>query len=295
MRIVLLGAGGQIGVELRRALAPLGEVIIPARCDFDLDQPLQLRQALVSVAPDVIVNAAAYTAVDAAETDRERASRINAEAPRAIGEAARQTRAFVVHYSTDYVFSGQRVRPYREDDPTDPLSVYGQTKRNGEIGLINSGAAFYLFRTAWVVSPRGRNFLRTILRLARERDGLTVVDDQIGAPTPASLIADVTAHGLRQRLSRCPDAPAAGVYHLTAAGSASWYDVACHIVAHASGVGLNLRLEAGQIKPIKTAAYGQIAPRPANSQLDTTRLTTDFGLVMPDWRDGIQWILEQLQ
>ncbi|MEX0429802.1 dTDP-4-dehydrorhamnose reductase [Spiribacter insolitus] len=295
MRIALLGASGQVGFELRRALAPLGEVVLPDRTECDLSDRGALRRGLMQLAPDAIVNAAAYTGVDDAETHREVAFRINGEAPGVIGEAARETGAFVVHYSTDYVFSGDRDRAYREEDPTSPLNVYGESKRLGEVRLAESGAAFYLFRTAWVISPRGRNFLQTILRLAAERDRLQVVSDQLGAPTSAALIADVTAHALHQRLSGRGSAEADGIYHLTASGSASWFEVARYIVETACGLGFDLRLAAEAIEPIRAAEYGQAALRPSNSRLDTTRLTSQFGLTTPDWRDGIHWALEQLR
>lgn len=295
MQIALLGASGQVGFELRRSLAPLGEVVVLDRSECDLSDPVVLHRVLVQLAPDAIVNAAAYTGVDGAETHREVAFRINGEAPGLIGDAARETGAFVVHYSTDYVFAGDRDRAYREEDPVDPLNAYGESKRLGEVRLAESGAAFYLFRTAWVISPRGRNFLRTILRLAAGRDRLQVVSDQVGAPTSAALIADVTAHALHQRLSGWGSAEADGIYHLTASGRASWFEVARYIVETACGLGFDLRLTAEAIEPIQAAEYGQTAARPSNSRLDTTRLTSQFGLTMPDWRDGIHWALEQLR
>jgi len=305
VKLLLLGANGQVGQELRDALKPLGEVAAATRSGVlddgvpclraDLGDADSLRTALDAARADVIVNAAAYTAVDCAEDEPELADRINHRAVDEIGAWAAENRALVVHYSTDYVFDGTATRPYSEDDPTAPLGVYGRTKLAGEDALRASGAEHLIFRTAWVYAAHGRNFLRTMLRLAAERDELRVVADQIGAPTPARWIARVTAQALAHRestVSGTGSAQATGTFHLVAGGRASWHDFASAIVAGAHARGLLVREL--RVVPIATADFPTRARRPAYSVLDCTRLKTAFGLELADWRVGLDDILDEL-
>ena len=300
MKFLVLGAGGQVGFELMRALVPLGEVIAATRdgsghtVDADLARADSLARALDAIAPDIVVNAAAYTAVDRAEDEPELADRINHRAVAEIGAWAAKSGAGVVHYSTDYVFDGAATHPYRETDPTAPIGVYGCTKRDGENALQASGARHLILRAAWVYAARGRNFLLTMLRLARERDALRVVDDQIGAPTPARLIADATAEALASwHVSlETRDARFDGIHHLASAGQCSWCDFATAIVHGAAVRGLIERAPA--VVPIRTSDYPTRARRPAYSVLDTERLAGAFGLQLPDWRAGLESVLDEL-
>jgi dTDP-4-dehydrorhamnose reductase len=295
-KILLLGANGQVGRELLRSLVPLGEVVAATRSGLlengapcavaDFDMPDTLPALIAQYAPDVVVNAAAHTAVDRAESEPEAAFRINAEAPARIAEACAARDALLVHYSTDYVFDGRGTRPYREDDPTAPLGVYGASKLAGERAIRESAARHAIFRTAWVYAAHGRNFMRTMLRLAAERDELRVVADQIGTPTPAALIADITAAVLRQGMRD------SGIWNLTAAGSTSWHGFAEAIVAGAHARGLLDRMP--RVVPIATADYPTPAARPACSVLDTTRLRADFGLDPPGWREGLGRVLNEV-
>lgn len=295
MRILLLGANGQVGHELRRSLAPLGEVIATTRngtldgIDGEIanfDQPASLPALVERISPGVVVNAAAYTAVDRAENEPEAAFRANAEAPRRLAEACAVRDALLVHYSTDYVFDGNGTRAYREDDPTGPLGVYGESKLAGERAIFASGCRHLVFRTAWVYGNHGANFMRTMLRLGAERDELRVVADQIGSPTPAALIADVTAKVIAKAASTT------GVFHLTAEGQASWHDFAEAIFEGAQRRGLLARVP--RVSPITTADYPTPARRPAYSRLDTTALQQAFGIVLPDWRQGLEYVLDGL-
>jgi len=293
MRILLLGGNGQVGSELRRSLAPLGEIIVGtrngtlddgARCEAaDFDQPGALHALVERIAPDVVVNAAAYTQVDKAESEPDAAFRANAEAPAALADACASGNALLLHYSTDYVFDGSGTRPYREDDPVAPLGVYGESKLAGEQAIQRSGARHLIFRTAWVYAGHGRNFLRTMLRLGGERDELRVVADQHGTPTPAALIADVTA----RVLGRVPDR--SGLWHLTPTGQTTWHGFAEAIVdrAHASGQIANRP----SVVPITTAEFPTPAARPAYSVLDCGRLQRDFGIVLPHWREALDGVL----
>lgn len=296
MKILLFGANGQVGHELRRSLSPLGDVICATRaglladggvCEMaDFDRPQSLPALVERIAPDIVVNAAAYTAVDKAESEPDAAFRANAEAPDAIARACRACDALLVHYSTDYVFDGRGSRPYREDDPVSPLGVYGASKRAGEEAVLASGARHAIFRAAWVYADHGRNFLLTMLRLARDRDELRVVADQIGTPTSAALIADVSAQvlGLPFRQS--------GLWHLTAMGSTSWHGFAEAITVGAAARGVIAR--APSIVPIATSDYPTPARRPVYSCLDTSRLSRDFGIVLPDWRIGLEAVLGRM-
>ena len=295
MRVLLLGADGQLGTELRRRLAPLGELVAATRngtlgdgrCEAaDFSEPGTLPALVARVAPDVVVNAAAHTAVDRAEQERDLSFRLNAEAPAALAAACRDRGARFVHYSTDYVFDGRGTRPYREDDPTAPLGVYGASKLAGEEAVRASGADAMIFRTAWVYASHSHNFLRTMLRVGAERDELRVVADQVGTPTPAALIADVTARALRHATGR------SGTWHVTPAGQTSWHGFAEAIFAGAVARGLLAR--APKVHAITTVDYPTPAARPGYSVLDTGKLQRDFGIGLPDWRDGLDRVLDEL-
>ena len=295
MKILLLGQNGQVGWELQRSLAPLGEVLALDRhsSDFcgDLSQPERLAQTVLAWQPDVIVNAAAHTAVDKAESEPDLARCINATAPAALAQAAKQVGALLVHYSTDYVFNGQGHTPWREGDATGPLSVYGQTKLEGEQAIAASGCQHLVFRTSWVYAARGGNFAKTMLRLAAERERLTVIDDQQGAPTGADLIADITAHAIRAALRQ----PAlCGIYHLAAAGQTSWHGYASHVIAQARLTRPDLPLKVQDIAPVSTTAFPTPAQRPLNSRLDTRKLQQAFGLVLPAWQIGVNRMLAEV-
>lgn len=292
MKLLLLGGNGQVGRELRRSLPALGEVLVATRDGVDADAvadfdvPESLADLVHRIAPDVVVNAAAHTAVDKAESEPDAAFRVNALGPAALAQGCAATGALLVHYSTDYVFDGSGSRPYREDDAPSPLGAYGASKQAGEEMVRASGARHAILRTAWVYAAHGKNFLRTMLRLAGERDALRVVADQIGAPTPAAWIADATAgivaHGV----------PASGTWHLAAAGETSWQGFADAIMDEALGVGLLGRRP--RVLPIATADYPTPARRPAYSVLDTAKLRRDFGNQPPDWRDGLRATVREL-
>jgi dTDP-4-dehydrorhamnose reductase len=290
MKILLLGPNGQVGWELQRSLQPLGDVIVLGRqhgdlCG-DLTQPEALSATVRTLAPDVIVNAAAYTAVDKAEEEVDLAHAINTEGPRALAHEAARLGACLVHYSTDYVFDGTGDQPRDEDAPTAPLSVYGRTKLEGERAIRASGCRHLVLRTSWVYGARGTNFARTMLRLAMERDNLRVVDDQIGAPTGADLIADITAHALRSGIDN-------GTWHLAAAGSTSWHGYARFVLDWARSRGLPLRVKDEALLPIATEDYPTAAARPRNSRLSTQKLQRDLGLRMPYWSSGVTRMLEE--
>jgi dTDP-4-dehydrorhamnose reductase len=294
-RILLLGADGQLGTELRRSLAGQGElmeatmsgVLHGRACEAaDFSQPDMLQALLERTAPDVVVNAAAYTAVDRAEQEVELAFRVNAEAPGVLAAACAARGAAFVHYSTDYVFDGQGTRPYREDDGTSPLGAYGASKLAGEVAVRASGARHMVFRTAWVYAAHSHNFLRTMLRVGAERDVVRVVADQVGTPTPAALLADVTAHALRA------GAPPSGLWHLTPTGRTSWHGFAEAIFEGAVARGLLAR--APKVEAITTADYPTPATRPSCSVLDCSALQRDFGVALPDWRAGLAATLDEL-
>jgi len=295
LKILLLGKNGQVGWELQRSLAPLGEVLALDRHSTphggDLSQPERLAQTVLDWRPDVIVNAAAHTAVDKAESEPELARCLNATAPAALAQAAVQIGALLVHYSTDYVFNGQGDQPWQEGDATGPLSVYGQTKREGEQAIVASGCAHLIFRTSWVYAARGGNFAKTMLRLAAERERLTVIDDQFGAPTGADLIADVTAHAIRASLQQ----PAlGGLYHLVAAGETTWHGYASHVIAQARLIQPGLALKVSEIAPVPTSAFPTPAKRPLNSRLATHKLQDTFGLVLSPWQQGVNRMLAEI-
>ena len=287
MRLLVLGTNGQVGWELQRSLAPLGAVIALGREEADLEDAAKLRDAVAGAAPDVIVNAAAYTAVDKAESEPERADRINCRAVAELAHMAAGRGALLVHYSTDYVFDGRKPEPYVETDATAPINVYGRSKLAGEQAIAASSARHLIFRTSWVHAGHGSNFIRTMLRLAAERDSLLVVADQIGAPTSAALIADITAQAIAANLA--PD-----TYHLTASGETSWHGLAQFVIAEARAAGIPLKAGPENIAAITTAEYPTPATRPANSRLDTTKLRAALGITLPDWREGARQSVTQL-
>ena len=297
MKILLLGKNGQVGWELQRSLAPLAELIALDRHSTvhcgDLLRPEALAQTVRDVRPDVIVNAAAHTAVDKAESEPDVARTLNADAPAALARAAAEVGACLVHYSTDYVFNGQGDRAWSEGDATGPLSVYGQTKLEGEQAIAASGCQHLIFRTSWVYAARGGNFARTMLRLAQERERLTVIDDQHGAPTGADLIADVSAHAIRQVLNT-PDARLSGIYHLVASGETSWHGYASHVIAQARQLKPDLAWKVSEIAPVPTSVFPTPARRPLNSRLNTQRLQDRFGLVLPAWQQGVDRLLSEI-
>lgn len=296
MRILLLGKNGQVGWELQRSLAPLGDVTALDRRGADdlcgdLTDLEGLAATVRSVQPQLIVNAAAYTAVDKAESEPQQAHRINAEAPAVLAREAAACSALLVHYGTDYVFDGSGDRPWQEGDAKGPLSVYGQTKLGGEQAIAASGCAHLILRTSWVYAARGGNFAKTMLRLAQERERLTVIDDQWGAPTGAELIADVTAHAIMQT---CQQPGKAGVYHLAPAGEISWFQYAKHVIAKAQQAQSAINIKATEVVPIPTSAYPTPARRPHNSRLDTRKLQAVFGLTLPSWQQGVDRMLAEI-
>ncbi|MGQ0555929.1 MAG: dTDP-4-dehydrorhamnose reductase [Nitrospiraceae bacterium] len=294
MRILLLGKHGQVGFELQRALAPVGEVCAVGQPERDLSDAAAIRALVQAYNPDLIVNSAAYTAVDKAESEPALAHAINAVAPGVLGEEAAKGNAWVVHYSTDYVFDGTKLGVYTEEDLTNPQSVYGRTKRDGEIALQESGAQHVILRTSWVVGAHGRNFAKTILRLALDRESLNVVADQYGVPTPAALLADVTAQLVRQRQREGDGNFPFGLYHLVASGETNWCDYARFVVAEALALGKSLKLSPDSIRAIASSEYPTAATRPSNSRMDTGKLRRTFGFELPDWQSGIRHILQQV-
>jgi dTDP-4-dehydrorhamnose reductase len=295
MKILLFGKGGQVGWELQRSLAALGRVTMvgtdsqPLCGDFrDLDG---IAATVRAVAPDVIVNAAAYTAVDKAESDVDNCRQINAMAPGILAVEARRCGALLVHYSTDYVFDGSGTTPWQEEHGTGPLSVYGATKLQGEQLIQSSGCHYLIFRTSWVYAARGGNFAKTMLRLASEREQLSVVNDQIGAPTGADLISDVTAHAI---IAARRDPQLAGVYHLAASGHTSWHGYARFVLEVARQKGVALKIDADAITAVDSTAFPAPAPRPKNSRLDTHKLQTAFSLLMPRWQSGVERMLTEI-
>lgn len=284
-KILLTAQNGQVGWELQRTLAPLGEVVALDRQALDLANPDAIRAVIREVKPQLIVNAAAYTAVDRAETEPELAQAVNATAPGIMAEEAKRLGAALIHYSTDYVFDGAKEGVYVEDDPTNPLNVYGATKLAGEQAIRASCAAHLILRTSWVYGARGKNFLLTMLRLAKEREELKIVADQIGAPTWSRHIAETTAQILAQRMGQWPELD--GLYHFTAGGATSWHGFATAIV-ELSGIAPKPRLI-----PIPTTEYPLPATRPKNSLLSNASLAATFGLTMPDWSVSLRLCMEQ--
>jgi dTDP-4-dehydrorhamnose reductase len=297
MKILLLGKNGQVGWELQRSLAPLGEVLALDRHSThycgDLSKPEQLAQTVLAYKPDFIVNAAAHTAVDKAESEPELAKVLNTDAPAALAKAAAQVGAWLVHYSTDYVFDGSGSHARQEGEGTGPLSVYGQTKLDGEKAIEASGCKYLIFRTSWVYAARGGNFAKTMLRLAQERERLTVINDQHGAPTGAELIADVTAHAMR-RVLNTQNISFSGVYHLVALGETTWHGYASHVIALAKSLSPALDWKVTEVAPVPTSAFPTPAARPLNSRLCTAKLQQAFGLVLPPWQQGVDRMLAEI-
>ncbi|MDD2882562.1 MAG: dTDP-4-dehydrorhamnose reductase [Rhodoferax sp.] len=298
MKILLLGKNGQVGWELQRSLAPLGELIALDRhsTDYcgDLSNLSGLAETVRAVKPDVIVNAAAHTAVDKAESEPELARTLNAQAPQVLAIEAAKLGAWLVHYSTDYVFDGSGDKPWIESDATAPLSVYGATKREGEALIAQHYSKHLIFRTSWVYAARGGNFAKTMLRLGQERDKLTVINDQFGAPTGADLIADVTAHAIRQLVqSGAKAAELAGIYHLVASGTTTWFDYAKHVLDQAEQALPAIKIKATEVLPVPTSAFPTPAKRPHNSRLDTSKLQRTFALTLPAWQSGVNRMLRE--
>lgn len=295
MKILLLGKDGQLGWELQRALAPLGEVCAFGRAGADLGAPESLRALVRETRPHLIVNAAAYTAVDKAESDAALAQRVNAIAPGVLAQEAQALGAWLVHYSTDYVFDGSKDGAWTEADPTNPLSVYGRTKCEGEEQIRASGARHLILRTSWVFASKGGNFAKTMLRLAKEREQLTVVADQFGAPTGAELLADATALALHRIAMLGADAnPLSGTYHLAASGETTWHAYARHVLEQARELGAVLKAGPEQVLPIPASAFPVPAPRPANSRLDSSKFCASFGIHLPDWRHHVNRLVAEL-
>jgi dTDP-4-dehydrorhamnose reductase len=295
MKILLLGKGGQVGWELQRSLSPLGQLVA---LDFDstegcgdFTRPDALAATVRDLEPQIIVNAAAYTAVDKAESETELAHLVNATAPAVLAHQAQRLGAWLVHFSTDYVFDGSGDRPWREADPTGPLNVYGRTKLEGEQAVQAACQKHLILRTSWVYAARGGNFAKTMLRLAAEREELTVIDDQIGAPTGAELLADATALLLRDLQGR---PGLAGLYHLSAEGQTSWHGYACHVIERARQLKPDLPLKVQRIRPVPSSAFQTAARRPHNSRLDTRHLVSTFGLSLPPWQQGVDRMLSEI-
>ncbi len=295
MKILLLGKDGQLGWELQRSLSLLGEVVALGHHSADLaadfTQPERLAETVRTVRPQLIVNAAAHTAVDRAESEPELARLINATAPGVLAREAQALGAWLVHYSTDYVFDGSGQQPWSEADTPAPLNVYGRSKLEGEEAIRAACPRHLILRTSWVYSARGQNFAKTMLRLAQERELLTVIDDQVGAPTGAELLADVTAMALRM-LPQRPEL--AGLYHLSAGGQTSWHGYAQHVIEQARVLRPELPLKVRELRAVPSSAFASAARRPHNSRLDTHRLQAAFGVRLPEWQQGVDRMLQEI-
>ncbi len=301
MKILLFGKNGQVGWELQRSLAPLApsDQLIALGTDSqticgNLADPTGIRRTVRTVKPDIIVNAAAYTAVDKAEQESQLAQTVNAVAPGVLAEEARRLGAWLVHYSTDYVFDGSGDRFHTESDTPNPRNVYGKTKLAGEANIISAGCRYVILRTSWVYATYGSNFIKTILRLAQEREQLRIVNDQIGAPTGAELIADVTAHIVQSLRDLENELSISGLYHLVAQGYTSWYGFAHYILTQAASVNVSLKTTTGHLYPVPSTEYPTPAVRPLNSRLDTTKLQATFNLYLPDWQSGVLRTLAEI-
>lgn len=294
VRILLTGKNGQVGFELQRTLAPLGQVIAVDQAECNLADPKELRRIVEEIRPDIIANPAAYTAVDKAESEPDIAFAVNGMAPGVLGEEASRIGALVVHYCTDYVFDGVKQTYYTEGDIPNPQSVYGKSKLAGEQALRLSTEQHLILRTCWVFGSHGANFAKTMLKLAAERGTLNVVADQFGAPTSAALIADVTAQIIGQYQRSSGNHFPYGLYHLAAAGETNWCDYAKYVIEAAHRAGKSLKLKSENIRPITTAEYPVPAPRPANSRLETRKLQETFGLRLPPWQEGLDHVLQQI-
>jgi len=294
MKILILGKNGQLGWELQRSLAILGEVIALDRQGSDglsgnLSNLKGLEKTVLDLKPNVIVNAAAYTSVDEAESDTQLAQLVNSDAPALLAKLSKQLGILLVHYSTDYVFNGAGDMPWVEGQEVDPLSVYGSTKACGEQAIQSSGCEYLIFRTSWVFASKGNNFVKTMLRLASVRDSLNVITDQVGSPTSAELIADVTAHVIPKALNAVGRS---GIYHLTASGEVSWYEYACYVIDQARNMGHSLQVV--KVNPIPTSEYPTPAIRPLNSRLNCAKLRNTFDLHLPDWKVGVNRMLQEI-
>ena len=297
MRILLFGKGGQVGWELQRSLAPLGELVA---LDFDsidycgdFTNLSGLAETVRTLRPDVIVNAGAHTAVDNAESEPDLVRTLNALAPGALAKEAESLGAWLVHYSTDYVFDGSGSTPWLEADTPAPLNVYGRTKLEAEQLILASGCKHLIFRTSWVYGARGGNFAKTMLKLAQEREVLKVINDQFGAPTGAELLADITAHAIRQVRAQLGSAVPSGIYHLVAQGEVSWFDYASHVVAFARKSAVAAKVMVNVIEPVPTTAFPTAAQRPLNSRLNTAKLRATFGVTLPSWQYGVERMLTE--
>ncbi|MBP2198342.1 dTDP-4-dehydrorhamnose reductase [Pantoea cypripedii] len=293
MNILLFGRNGQVGWELQRALAPLGKVVVLDRHsqDYcgDFENPAGIADSILKIKPDVIVNATAYTAVDKAESEVDKARLINATSIKAMAAAAKEINALVVHYSTDYVFDGSGTTPWKETDATAPLNTYGLTKLEGEDAIISTAEKYLIFRTSWVYAAKGNNFAKTMIRLAQERESLSVIDDQYGAPTGAELIADCTAHAIRMTVAQ-PEK--SGIYNLIASGVTTWHAYAETVIEHVRQKGLPLKVST--VNKVETSAFPTPAKRPSNSRLSTDKFTSTFELNLPDWQFGVIRMLDEL-
>lgn len=292
MRLLILGRDGQVGTALTQLLAPLGTIVALGRDGADLAHPDGLARVVDREQPDVIVNAGAYTAVDKAESEPELAHLANADGPAALARAAAERDAWLIHYSTDYVFDGEKSEPYVEDDATAPLNVYGATKRAGELAIGETGSKHLIFRTSWVHAPGRSNFIAKILGLAQSRDELKVIDDQVGAPTSARLIAEMTARALQQIAHDRP--LASGIYHLTAAGETSWHGYASYVIGEALKRGVTLKVAPERVLPVPSTAFPSPARRPHNSRLSTHKLRNALGIDLPDWQADVLGTLDTL-
>jgi len=295
MKILLLGKNGQVGWELQRSLAPLGDLLALDSRDHEVCGDLTDLQGLVqtirTIVPDVIVNASAHTAVDKAESEPELAHTINALAPGILAQEAKRIGALLVHYSTDYVFDGFGDKPWLEADMTAPLSVYGESKLAGEQAIIASACQHLIFRTSWVYAARGSNFVKTMLKLAQERNELKIINDQVGAPTGADLLADVTAHAIRTAL-QSPEV--CGLYHLVAGGEISWHGYANFVIDFARQAGVEIKVAPEAVIPVSSSAFPTAAQRPLNSRLHTSKLQNTFKLNLPHWQSGVTRMLTEI-
>ncbi|MEI8363322.1 MAG: dTDP-4-dehydrorhamnose reductase [Betaproteobacteria bacterium] len=295
LKILLFGKNGQVGWELQRSLASLGELVALDTVSTDLCGDFTnlegIAKTIRAVAPDIIVNAAAHTAVDKAESEPVLARTINALAPSVLAQEAKRIGAWLIHYSTDYVFDGSGDKPWQEADSTGPLSVYGKTKLEGEALILASDCKHLIFRTSWVFAARGANFAKTMLKLAHERDSLKVINDQIGAPTGADLLADVTAHAICTAMQR---SDVAGIYHIVASGQTSWYGYANFVIDFARQAGVEIKVAPAAIEAVASSAFLTAAARPMNSRLDTAKLQSTFGLNLPHWQSGVTRMLTEI-
>ena len=294
MKILLFGKNGQVGWELQRSLAVLGDLISLSTNSTnycgDFTNLQGLKETIQKIKPDVIVNAAAYTAVDKAESEGDLAKAINTDAVQILAEEAKSLDALLIHYSTDYVFNGEGLKPWKETDNTNPINHYGKTKLAGEVAIQASGCKHLIFRTSWVYAARGNNFAKTMLRLAKERDSLSVIDDQFGAPTGAELLADITAYTLR---ATSLNPKLCGLYHLVASGETTWYGFATFVIDYAKKEEQNIKVAPSAIVPVETSAFPTPAKRPHNSRMDTNKLQTTFDLKLPEWQVGVERMLTE--